>query len=103
LNGNIVRAWIKAALKDDTQQTKSEFLRNRSSQSLRTFGYENYSHALELDEYNCTKGERRVLSRIDYDAKGDVIDSMTSKNAEWTYVVPDSIGESLFRALCRRK
>jgi hypothetical protein len=103
LNGNIVRAWIKNELKDDTPETRADYLRNRTAQSLRTFGYQNYSHTLELDEYNCTKGEGRVLSRVDYDAKGNVIDSTTSKNAEWTYVVPDSIGDSLFRALCRRK
>ncbi|HZE71636.1 MAG TPA: surface-adhesin E family protein [Pyrinomonadaceae bacterium] len=103
LNGNVVRAWIRTELKDDTEQSKSEFLRNRRAQALRTFGYENYSHTLELNEYNCAKGEGRVLSRIDYDAKGNVIDSTMTKNSEWTYVVPASIGESLSRALCKRK
>lgn len=52
LNSNLVRAWIKMELKDDSDQTRSEFLRNRRAQSSRTLGYENYSHTLELDEYN---------------------------------------------------
>jgi hypothetical protein len=103
LNSNVIRAWFKTELKDDTPETKAEFLRNRTAQSLPTFRYQNYSHTLELHEYNCTKGEVRILARVDYDTKGNVIDSTDLKTALWTYVVPDSIGDSSFHTLCRRK
>ena len=78
-------------------------MRNRTAHSLRTLGYQNYSHTLELHEYNCTKDEMRILSMVDYDTKGNVIDSASAKTAEWDYVAPDTIGDSLFKALCRRK
>lgn len=100
---NVVRAWTKTELKDDTAQTKSDFLRNRRAQSLPTSGYEDYSHGLELNEYNCATGQGRVLARIDYDATGNVIDSLQYKMPSWTYVVPDSIGDSLSRKLCKFK
>jgi hypothetical protein len=103
LTRNVVRAWTKTKLKDDTQQTKSNFLRNRRAQSLTTVGYDNYSHTLELDEYNCATGQGRVLSHVDYDSNGNVLDSTTVRSPEWTYVVPDSIGDSMLRALCKRK
>ncbi len=93
----------RPTLKDEGGATKTEFLRNRRTQGLRTHGYEDYSHTLELDEYNCTKGEGRVLSHLDYDDKGNVIDSTTYKNPDWTYIVPNSIGESLLRAVCKQK
>ena len=103
MNANVVRVWAKTTLKDDTEQTKSEFLRNRRAQRLSVTGYENYSHTFELDEYNCAKSEGRVLLQIDYDTKGNVINSASYRNPEWTYVVPDSVGESLLCAVCKRK
>src|SRR6185503_19461738 len=34
MNANVVRVWTKTTLKDDTEQAKSEFLRNRRAQRL---------------------------------------------------------------------
>jgi hypothetical protein len=102
LKGNIVRVWTKTTLKDQTNETKSEFLRIRKRQGSRPVGYENFSRTFELDEYNCTKGEGRVLSQVDYDEKGNVIDSTSYRNPGWDYVVPNSIGESLLRAVCKK-
>lgn len=103
LNGNIVRVWTKTTLKDDTIETKSEFMRIRKTQGSRTLGYETFSRTFELDEYNCTKGEGRVLSQVDYDDKGNVIDSTTYRNPGWDYIVPNSIGESILRAACKQR
>ena len=95
LPGNVVRVWIKATLKDDSGGGKSEFLKNRRIQGLRTFGYENYARTLELHEYDCSKGEVRVLSQIDYDETGNVLDSTSYRKPAWDYIVPDSVGESI--------
>jgi len=103
LPGNVVRVWIKASLKDDSTQGKSDFLKNRRTQGLRTYGYESFARTLELHEYDCTKGEVRVLSQIDYDEIGNVLDSTTYRKPSWDYIVPDSVGASLSKAVCKRE
>jgi hypothetical protein len=103
LNGGIIRVWTKMTLKDETTQTKSEFLRIRENQGLSTNGYKNFSHTFELDEYNCVKGESRVLSQVDYDEEGNVISSVSYRNPRWDYIVPDSIGESIFQTICKQR
>lgn len=103
LNVNVVRVWIKWKLKDDTEETRVAFLRNRKTQGLQTFGYQSFSHTLELHEYNCTTDEMRILSRIDYDDKGNILESTSYRNPEWSYIVPDSVGAALRRAVCQRR
>jgi len=99
-NGNVIRVWTKTTLKDRSDETKSEFLRSRQTQGLRIYGYENFSHSLELGEYHCTRSEGRLLSRVDYDVKGNVIDSASYRNPPWDYIVPNSIGESILKVIC---
>ena len=102
LPGGVVRVWIKEVLNNQTSLGRAEFLRNRKARGVRTYGYEKYSHTLTLYEFNCTKAETRILSTVDYDEAGQVIDSTSYKNSAWDYVVPDSIGESMLKTVCSK-
>jgi hypothetical protein len=88
---NIVRVWVRW---DYTEKGVSDW--------VRTFGkeYENLSHTISLWEINCSEKKNRGLSLVDYDHKGDVIPSIHSPG-EWKFIFPDSIGESLYKKVCK--
>jgi len=69
---------------------------------VRTLGnkYENVSYYINLNEINCLEKEYRSLSRIFYDNKGEMIIS-TSPPSEWKFIIPESIGENLFKEVCK--
>lgn len=54
-----------------------------------------------LYEFNCKDEILRVNYMIWYNANGDVIDSVQRKS-QWNDVVPESVGEALFKAACKK-
>ena len=54
-------------------------------------------------EYDCNQGRRRILSASFY--KGEEVTTSAKpvgSNAEWSYILPDSVSESLFEFVCRK-
>jgi hypothetical protein len=88
---NIVRVWTKL---DYTEKG----VLGRVGKLGKKF--ENLSHSINLSEINCVKKTRRLLSRTDYDNKGDVIISSPSP-LEWTFIIPGSMAESLYKEVCK--
>jgi len=62
--------------------------------------YKNVSYYVNSIEINCLEKEYRSLSRIFYDNKGEMIIS-TSPPSEWKFIIPESIGENLFKEVCK--
>ena len=63
--------------------------------------YENVSYYINLNEINCLEKEYRSLSRNFYDNKGEMIIS-TSPPSEWKFIIPESIGENLYKEVCKQ-
>lgn len=63
--------------------------------------YVNVSHNLYLSEIDCTNKKRRFFTLIYYSKDGGVIYSVNEPNAEWSFITPDSIGESLYKKVCK--
>jgi hypothetical protein len=88
---NIVRVW-----------TKNNFTEKGVLNWVGDLGkkYENLSYTKVLMEINCVENKLRRLSGSCYDNKGDVI-SPSSFPSEWDFIPPETIAESLYKAVCK--
>jgi hypothetical protein len=84
LPNQVVRAWFKVYDKDDAAKAVKP-------------------HKLELIEFNCGRGEMRLLSMTTYDAGGNAIDVLEPPSPEWMFVAPDSVGEVQMKKVCDPK
>jgi hypothetical protein len=58
-------------------------------------------YALVLYELKCKTDELRVKSRTEYERDGHVLESDEYQNESWSDVIPDSIGDSIMKTVCR--
>ena len=68
-------------------------------------GLKPYLSDISLYEYDCAERKSRLLqttSRLGNMGNGEVAESITMTNPKWRYAVPDSIGESVLNAACRK-
>lgn len=65
-----------------------------------TKGYDNFKQSLMQVEIKCPTKELCVLSVADYDNKDMVLDSYKYKKCEWGSIMPDTIIENLYKAVC---
>jgi len=63
--------------------------------------YENVSHLINLWEINCLEKKNRQLMVTSYDNKGGVIDSETNPSAEWDFIISESLGDELYKEVCK--
>jgi len=98
-NGHI-RVWIKIKVDD-----VSAYIEERKKKYQKPKEYENYSHSLDLWEFDCDSVSLGVISIIDYDDKGKVLDSynLDEKSFKMTSIIPDSVGEGLYKMVCKEK
>jgi Surface-adhesin protein E len=88
---NIVRVRVRLNI---TEKGVLYFVRNLGNK------YENVSYCINLNEINCLEKKYRSLSRDFYDNKGEVIIS-TRPPSKWNFITPESIGENLFKEVCK--
>ncbi len=61
-----------------------------------------YNTVKSLEEMDCSGGRRRALTIAWYSKSGNPIDSYTPSYAEWKYVIPGTVGESVYKFVCNR-
>lgn len=85
--------------------TKLEYTQKGVIEMLIKFGkhYENLSYSLELREINCAEKKDRLLSITAYTAEGNILytDQAGSHPPPWKVISRESVGESLYKALCK--
>ncbi len=88
---NIIRVWVRW---DWREKGKLDMVKD--------FGkiMENLSHSKLLIEMDYVEKKDHWLSWIDYDHKGKIINSFSSPS-EWDFVTPETVGESLYEAVCK--
>jgi hypothetical protein len=87
----ILRVWQKWL---PSLQKVNEVVKERG------LGYENWDYTLFLTEINCKVGLQRLLQIAEYDTGGKVIDAEYYCDDCWIFIIPGSVGEALFEALC---
>ena len=62
--------------------------------------YTNWDHSLLLTELDCGKRQQRLLAILEYDKSGNVTYIEDHSDSGWIFLIPGSVGEALFRAVC---
>ena len=88
---NTVKVWVKKVYTKEGVIGAIQKLGKR---------VERLSLEMHLFEINCAEKNQHSLHSIWYSEKGEVIHS-DSKPGEWTSIVPESIGEMLYKAVCK--
>ncbi len=88
---DIVRVWVRL-----------EYTDKGISQTVKKLGeaVENLSYAIGLEEVNCSGKKTRTLFLSHYSKEKTVLHT-SSRDGEWTDVVPDSNWEDLYKAVCK--
>ena len=89
---HIVRTWIKLVYYKDGVALQVKKLGKR---------YEDLSYTLNLLEVDCAAKKQRVLQSTSYSKDGNIISSNQSQEAEWSFINPGSIGEVLYKTVCK--
>ena len=63
--------------------------------------YEDLSYTLILLEVTCAAKKNRVLQSTSYSRDGNVISSNQSQQTEWSLINTGSIGEILYKTVCK--
>ena len=91
LSKDIFKVWVKIQAKEKGINYMMEKMGGI---------YKDYSHGMTLYEINCAEKKIRTLSAIFYSKKGEVLGS-SSLSTEWDFIPPESLGEDLYKALCK--
>lgn len=72
-----------------------------------TDGYENYSHSVDIMEFNCNQKTSAFISKIEYSSNGKVISTLKfdqfGDKQKFNEIMPNSIGEELYNKVCKFK
>ena len=86
INGlNVLRAWVKVLIPLDVINGEK---------------YKNIKE-IQLVEILCNGNRMRIISVIDYDSKGKVINSQENENTSFTDIPPDCVGDGVLKSICK--
>lgn len=97
ISNSIVQVWCKRVFSDEGRETENQI---RRKYGVWTEQYDKLSDTKNLYEINCKKGMFRIISGINYDTDGFVLDSYSNEKMEWSSMVPDTMIDSLRKKLC---
>ena len=89
---NIVRGSVKMVY--------SEKSKNREIDKLGP-SYKDLSYRINLWEMNCIEKKVAFLEITTYTKNGTVIKSIKVDSIKWASIVPETMGEDLYKALCK--
>jgi hypothetical protein len=100
ISQGILEVWTKEVVTSKKQ--KDLMIKSRQRYDLSPRGFRDYAVELSLKEFNCSTKEMRFLAIVDYNAVNKIIDSVDF-TGKWRQVIPDSIGEDLYKIVCKSK
>lgn len=92
------KVWVKSKYLDESAG-RVETIKNRSGLNLPINGYEKFAFTLLAYEVNCSSQQFRLVSFIDYDDRGTVLES-DELEGKWSEPVPESIGKGILEFTC---
>lgn len=98
---NVVKINEKWVVNGD--KGRESYLRNSAEIGFPLKGYEKFKESQFLTEINCSDKKSRILSATDYAENGNILrsESRLPNQAKWKDIIPESIGEQLYRAVCK--
>ncbi|PWT78857.1 MAG: hypothetical protein C5B59_00950 [Bacteroidetes bacterium] len=82
---NVIKIWLKCTHKKQIINKKV---------------YEN-GYTLELCAFDCKSNQVSLVTYVDYNFNGEVIDSNDAYDTGWKYMVPGSIMETVMGKVCQ--
>lgn len=98
----IATVWLRWRLTDKKEEWRQREIQSRKTDGLSIRGYDSFSHKMEQAQYDCRGQRYRALTFVDYNELGTILTSANREpsEAQWAPVVPESVGEAIFRAIC---
>ena len=84
----------------DSRTNNSAWFETRFAKPQKYGNGKFYNTAKSLAEMDCSGKRRRVLTMTWYSKSRNLIDSYTPSYAEWRYVIPDTVGERMYKFVC---
>lgn len=91
----VISAWVRHQITDADSYIKHFDYSGKGKEK-----YKEISHVLQRFHFDCTAEKYSINADIAYDKKGNVIRSFNYDKAEYEFVIPDSIGEGLYKNVC---
>jgi len=96
-NGNY-SSWFRM---EQSKDNKMETMKKLGQSEYSISKYKNYSHSLDLYEINCSNMSIGLVLNIDYDMDGNNIESYKPNAVKLETIVPESYGETAYKAICK--
>ena len=99
LSKGIKRVWAKKHAEND--KCIPHVIKQRTELKLPIKGYENFSHTMALFKIDCSLEKTSTETFINYDNKGNILESYTFSTESWSAIVPESIIYLLYKQICK--
>jgi hypothetical protein len=99
LSKGIKKVWAKKQAEND--KCILHVIKQRTELKLPIKGYENFSHTMALFKIDCSLEKTSTETFINYDNKGNVLESYTFSTESWSAIVPVSIIYKLYEHICK--
>jgi hypothetical protein len=83
--------------------SKEEFEKLYAEWTKEFFKYLIITEKRMLIEMKCRDKMFRVISGLEYDEKGSVMNSFSNSKTDWQYLVPETPSQELYQILCPQK
>ena len=86
----------------DSRTDNSAWFETRFAKPQKHVNGKFYNIFRMLNEMDCSGQRYRILTATVYSKSGNSIGSETPSYAEWDYVIPGTVGESMYKFVCNR-
>ena len=59
-----------------------------------------WAYVITFTEINCSSRQDRDISSVGYNREGKATDSLSTEDAEWEDIIPESYSEALYNLVC---
>ncbi|HFC8510928.1 TPA: surface-adhesin E family protein [Neisseria subflava] len=103
--------WVPVSINNDNNTTFGDadsrtdnraWFETRYAKPQKTGDGKFFNTIKALEEIDCSGKRRRALTATSYSKSGNSIGSYTPSYAEWSYVIPDTLGENMYKFVCNR-
>lgn len=102
-SGDIITLWVKSIPeKVDAEYGEDEKNTETILKKIQQKYFGDYEYTEGLWELDCAKNMFRLLCFCAYSREDKIIASHLTPDAEWSYIIPGSVGETVQEAVCKR-
>jgi hypothetical protein len=96
----VIKVWSKRVYSNNG---RTKFIQNYIDLGLPTNEYKFLQETKNLFYFNCNESKYKLTAAIHNSIDGNVLDSLQNDSQPWREVAPESITESLLKAVCPKK